>query len=503
MTSVPLRRRSGTAALLAAALLASSPHAVAQDDRPRAVDATVAGIVVGADGQPLDSVPITVTETDTGIGTGPVIGLFTLGVGCLAGLCSDDTRGTVDRTTTAADGSYRATLPDAYVAGTETDADWVVRASLPASGNQRSGPTSAFEFETNIQLQAAPPLPIWSRDPQVSVDGWGVSIDVGSTPPGLSEPSVNMETPRLRLRQTGTAATFDARLLEFDAIGEKGLAVNGTASADVRVSHANGRTIYHQRTTTAIVPVDLSLIPASRGAPCTARSAAGADLLPAAPEAGCPLTDGNMLSNVSGAITPTAPAQGDVTTTTARPVIAEATIDLLGPVEASLVVLRGVDPGPVVDLSLDGAAWTTVRTVAAPTIADGSRVSVAAPPAGTSARYVRVRHPAGVDPGEVSVWTPRPLASPAPAAGGDLEPVAPGEVTTPPVDAVADDGAADDGDDGDNDSGNGSKALAVLLVIGVWVALSRRRRPAGNSRLDPPSTTAPPHRTAPLRARPK
>src|SRR5690606_37008034 len=138
---------------------------------------------------------------------------------------------------------------------------------------------------------------------------------------------------------------------------------------------------------------------------------------------------GNLLSNVSGAVASAAMAAapdgpGATTATTVRPTIGEATIDLLSPVEASLVVLRGVDPGPVVDLALDGAAWTTVRTVAAPTIADGSRVTIAAPPTGTSARYVRVRHPAGVDPGEVSVWTPRPVAAPPPApGGGEVAPV--------------------------------------------------------------------------------
>lgn len=468
------RGRRCVVGIVGAALLAAcSSPAGGQEDRSERVDATVTGVVVGADGAPMAGVEVVVTETDTGIGTGPVIGLFTLGVGCLAGLCGSGSS-TVDRTTTAADGSYEATLPRAYRAGTETDEDWVVSVSLPATGDQRSGPASAFEFEANIQLQEAPPLPLWTRDPQVSVDGWAVSIDVGAVPPGLEGAVVNLETPRLKLRQEGTAATFDARLLEFDGVGSShGLAANGTAFADRRVPHANGRTIYHQRTTTAIVPIDLHLVPSSRGAPCTARSTTGLDLLPGGPEAGCPLTDGNLLSNVSGAVaagTAAPEGTGGTTATTARPTVGEATIDLLDPIEASLVVLRGVEPGPVVDLSLDGATWTTVRTVAATAIADGPRTSVAAPPASATARYVRVRHPAGVDPGEVSVWTPRPVETPPPPAGG-ADPTA--DAPARPADEAAAPAADDEG------GAIGAELLAVVLAAGAWLAVGTTLRRHG------------------------
>jgi hypothetical protein len=454
--------------VVTALLAATAPAARAQDDGPPpAVDATVVGIVVDGSGRPIADLPVVVTVGDTGLAAafGPAFGLFTLGLGCLTGICTSKSD-TVDRTTTAADGSYSATLPRAYVAGRETDDDWFVRASLPASGDQRSGASSAFEFETNIKVQEAPPLPVWGAAPTVSVDGWGVTVDVGPAPAGLGGVKVAMGSPSETLTASGTKATFDARLLESESSTGTELAVNGSGSADVRVNHANGRTIYHQRTTTAVLPVELVTVPVSRGATCSAKAADEREVLPASTAAHpCPLTDGNFLTRVSGNLP--APAGGDTTTTSLPPTITEATLDLLAPVDASLIVLRGMAPGPVVDLSVDGASWSTVRTAAPPNV--GASMSVAVPPAGTQARYVRVRSPQGADPGEVSVWTPRPLDLPAPLAGATVE----AGPTSIPAGVAQPSATMPGSSDDDHD---GAKQLAILGVILGWGAIAYVRK---------------------------
>ena len=134
-----------------------------------AVNARVVGTVVDPDGSPVAGVDMTIVVTDTGFH------FFS------------PPSSTVADTTTGDDGGYAGTLPDAYVAGTETDADWIVTASRRPRPGETAGPESSFEFEVNTAVQEAPALPYWDETPAVSIDGYQATVEEpGSSPPGMS-----------------------------------------------------------------------------------------------------------------------------------------------------------------------------------------------------------------------------------------------------------------------------------------------------------------------------
>ena len=100
------------------------------------------GIVVHQDGSPAAGVPVTVVGYDDAGVTGFLTMFFTLGFACLVGACGgDSTEGA--GATTGADGGYRGSLPGSYVAGTETDTDWMVTAALPAAEGQAGVPAQS------------------------------------------------------------------------------------------------------------------------------------------------------------------------------------------------------------------------------------------------------------------------------------------------------------------------------------------------------------------------
>ncbi len=326
---------------------------------------------------------------------GIVTTLFTLGLACFADrvVClGESTEG--GAMTTGADGRYHGTLPDSYVAGTETDTDWVVTAGLPATGDQAVGPRSTFEFEVNILVQAAPPLPVWEATPSVSVDGWQATASVDSDlPPGTTRPVMTVGG----IATQGTEGSVDLRLLESDEANAETLLAYATAYADVRVPHANGRTIYHQAVSTGAVALPaLDLVPPSRGAPCTLVAVAGAP----PPEAGdgCTVTDGNRSNYVPAGV-------------------ASLTVALPSAVDVSAVFLAGARDGSTVEISGDGTSWSSLANENRQ--ADGgpssSGVLVASPDSPTSARFVRVSRAEGLDGlNEVSVWSGPNAARPTP-----------------------------------------------------------------------------------------
>src|SRR5690606_8808429 len=137
------------------------------------------------------------------------------------------------------------------------------------------------------------------------------------------------------------------------------------AAADVRVAHANGRTIYHQRTTSALFDVPVTPIPASRGVTCSARQADGS---PADLGDGCPVTDGRFdvplstLRQAAAEQAARAQADGGEPPASLPPPapVTEVTVDLGSPIELSLVVLRRAGLGLQVAASADGATWTAL-----------------------------------------------------------------------------------------------------------------------------------------------
>jgi hypothetical protein len=354
-----------------------------------AANARVVGRVVGADGKPAAGAKVRVTQTDTGIW----IPLFAP---------TGPTRVVTD-TVAGADGRYSSPLPDAYVAGTETDTDWIVSASKPAEPGQRSGPVSSLEFEVNTALQEAPDLPLWESTPTISLDGYRATVRLSEQPP-QGDPYVFLGPERVK----GTSASFDLRLQEpasGTTLREESIQARGVAYADVRVGHREGRTIYHLALASpTVAPATLpALVPPSRGSPCKLTSADGrvTDAQP------CLATDGKFIAAVS---------QPSTTSTTTAAGVTSVTVELVSPVDVESVFVRGCDGTCVVEVSADGATWARSTDVQVDR-PNSEIIAVARFPTVPGARAVRVSRPGGtLSLTELSAWPARPAGSPAPAA---------------------------------------------------------------------------------------
>ncbi len=394
-------------------------------------DSRVTGVITGADGADRPDVAVDVIATDTGSNIeGFFAVVFTLGLACIPDGCVPGSS-SIGQMITGPDGAYDFVLPEGYLAGYETDTDWIVTATLPAAEGQRLGPVSSFEFEANAAVQQAPPLPLWEQAPAVTGDGVLLSVAVAPTPALATddvERSVRFHDDQgSTLWELGGARTVDARVLE-----DLSLSLTGFVYADVRVPHGETRTIYHQRIATPTVSYAGSMVPMSRGALCTTEPAA---------TVGCTATDGNLVHR---------PDERDDEAPTST------TVDLASPREIGLVVARGCYRC-LVEASADGTTWRVLPS----TDLDGpSGVS-----AGTSdpitARYVRVR--AGEDQAsaaavaEISVWPPAPATPSATPEAGLLD--------------------DDDLDDGGRSWGEGlAVAAAILAVAGLAYGAFRVQR---------------------------
>ncbi len=452
MALLPVRtpRRAAAAALVALVLLAPSPADARQPQTP-AQDAAVEGVVTHQDGSPAEGVPVRVVGYDDPGLVGALTLVFSLGLACIAdfSICGGDSTGGTGATT-GADGGYHGSLPGSYVAGTETDTDWTVTATLPPAAGQVRGPSSAFEFEVNIALQAAPPLPLWEQTPSFSVDGWEATVSVDGRPPaGTGETTVAITTTGGTISVPGSSATVDLRRLEAVDSDPGTAQPHGyaTAYADVRVPHANGRTIYHQAVTTGVValpPVDLT--PPSRWAPCSIVTTDGT--VTAMPRERCAATDGRR--------------SGFGATGTAS-----VTVELESPVEVADVFVVGCLDHCTVEASADGATWTALTngwTDASSSAASYNDLLVASPAAPLASRFVRVSAPGGIeDVTEVSVW-PGPAALVPPTTVAPVTVPAPVTVgispTAPVLPAPHDDGGG----------GTSTASLAVVAVVALAVA---------------------------------
>jgi len=441
-------------------LLMATPPAKAQDP---AADAHVVGVVVGGDGQPAGRVPVDV-DYDVDNPFGLAFGVVTLGFGCLVpDLCTTG-RNEVGDLTTDTRGRYDGLLPGSYVAGTETDTDWHVTAGRPPRGSQLAGPTSTFEFEVNIAVQEAPPLPLWEAEPAVQVEGWHATASVAGPPAGLAQPSITVATASgLGRTLAGLTTTVDLRSLELGGSNRSTpVFTSATALADVRVPHANGRTIYHQAASTPTMPVtDVELVPPSRGAPCSiARTDGSTEELGT-----CGVTDGT-----GGGILydPRVPDGG-----TAVPP-ASITVAAVGAIELADVFVYGCDAGCVVEASGDGTTWGRLTNdLASSELApsfptDRYLVASFRPP--LPARFVRVTRADGVSVSEISAW---PAVPPEPL---------PPAVSPPGADAGDDVAASDGGEEDGDDIGIGLLVVAVLVLVlsaaGIGVVAGRRTTPS-------------------------
>jgi hypothetical protein len=368
-------------------------------------DAVVEGVVRHPDGSPAEGVAVEVVGYDDAGLAGALVAVFSLGLACIADSAScvgTSTDGGGRRT--AADGSYRGSLPDSYVPGTETDTDWVVTASLPKKEGQVEGPRSAFEFEVNIAVQAAPPLALWEETPSVSLDGWRATVSVGAPPEGTNPPALWFsDNGQARVLVGDDGDTLDLRHLE-SATDDSGVVhAYAVAHADVRVRHANGRTIYHQDLLTATVALPpIGLVPPSRRARCSMVDSAGAPV-PQAGGGGCPVTDGNRVSGVP---------EG------ARSVV----VELATMTDVADVFVVGCSQGCTVEASADGTTWwvlTNDPTIAETYASPSEALLVASSDAPQAGRFVRVTRPdTAYALSEVSVWPGAPTPTRRATTGG-------------------------------------------------------------------------------------
>jgi hypothetical protein len=453
-------------ALAVAAGLALTAAPARGQEPPPAEDAQVVGTVVGGDGKPAAGIPVDI-DYDIDNPFGPAAMLFTLGFGCLVpGLCSGTSNEAGD-VTTDGNGRYQGPLPGSYVAGTETDTDWHVTAGRPPRGQQLAGPTSTYEFEVNIKVQEAPPLSLWEAEPQVTVDRWRATATVAAPPAGLAKPRLRLSTVTGGGRTVDAlTSTVDLRSFELDATaGVNPVYAVATAFADVRVPHANGRTIYHQAASTPTMPVsDIALVPPSRRAPCSIVAADGSTKELET----CAATDGH---DGGGVYDPVQPAAG----TTALP--PSVTVSMPAAVDIADVFAYGCDAGCVVEVSADGTTWARLTNDPASSVLtpdfpqDGYLVASARPP--VSARHVRVAREGGVNAIEVSAW---PAAPP--------EPIPPAEppATDPDTGAPLPPGAREEAGRSlrlpEGEASAGVVALAVLALVvaatGIGIVVGRR-----------------------------
>ncbi len=452
------RRAAAAVVVLALALLLLAPPPAEARRQPAAQDAAVEGIVTHQDGSPAEGVPVEVVGYDDPGLVGALTLVFSLGLACIVdSVCGGESTGGAGATT-GADGGYHGTLPGSYIAGTETDTDWTVTASLPPTAGEVRGPSSAFEFEVNIALQAAPPLPLWEQTPTFSVDGWQATVAVDGEPPaGTGRPTVSVGTSGGTISVPGPSATVDLRRLEADHTDTKPSPPRGyaTAYADVRVPHANGRTIYHQAVSTGIVALPaIDLTPPSRHAGCSILNTDGT-VVSVAPGQHCSVTDGNR-SGVGSYGT------------------ASVTVELESAVDVADVFVVGCLDECTVEASADGVAWTTLSTNWTDPdtgTAPYNELLVASPESPLSARFVRVSAPGGIQVTEVSVWPPPPAPVPPTTP-------APAPATVPPRVPVATGGAAPAPADPDSDEGGWSTesvaavALIALVLAGAAVAVA-------------------------------
>jgi len=352
---------------------------------PAATDARLEGRVVTTAGAPVADAEGAIVQSDTS-------------------LFSSGPSRPIARLTTAGDGAYTGTLPRAYVAGTETDADWIVTATRPAQGGQATGPSSSFEFEVNNAVQAAPDVPLWESVPRVEVNGYEAQISVDGQPTGLTPYVVAGSTT-----QRGPSGRFDLRAFEpgtGDARNGDRLTAGGRTYANITVRHSTGRTIYHQTINTPTVAIaEPPLVPPSRGAACSVTATDGRVTSPKL----CRLTDGDLTTRVG----PTgSPATSTPSTTAVG--VSSVTVTLPTPVDVESVFLRECSGGCVVEVSSDGATWARSRTVESLSISSGL-ITVARFEPVASAQAVRVSSSRGaITLAEISAWPARPPGSPAP-----------------------------------------------------------------------------------------
>lgn len=343
----------------------------------RAAGVVVSGRVLVADGSPAGGLPVGLERQPT-IGevvTGLVVIPLTLFTACLsnepvAALC----RGrSIKRTTTAADGGYSFTLTGKDTQTAFGNArSFSVATQVPPAAGEVAGAAVTADFKVQTENLRLPDLQVWQ--PRVSVAANRMAWD----PPAPGSYQVVVEdgagTLVWTFDSTRPDVTFDPRILE-DTAGS--LAVTALTNAG-----AEGTSVAVRRQSAGVGYRSAAGPPLSRGRPCTVGPAG-------APAPACPVTDGDLASQLPRPATSTSSTTGS----TAAPAPEVVTVDLGRPAQVSLVVVRGCTCQ--VERSTDGRSWTPVGR--------STGFTALALPSPAPARFVRLTGSLA-DLKEVSVW---------------------------------------------------------------------------------------------------
>lgn len=341
----------------------------------------VSGRALDASGKPLAGARVLlVKQADIGeVLFGSILAVGTLSTICYLpdppALCAKAKTATAD-----ADGGYTFTL-----AGEDTQGTLGTESTMNvvfATGQDKPSTTISFTAkDTEIRL---PDARLWNSRARASVGPDGIRVSWAGLPAAAAE---NADYAAQLFEADGSAlwtqpasggrATLDARYLEDRRGGvavSAGADLNGGSGAgDLRASFLSPR--LGVRATAGAPP--------SRGDRCAPVTGTG----PAVNGrfGRCAITDGDL----------DAPAR-----LTGKGVVVGATVDLGSRRPIRLVVARGFAGQVLLEVSEDAKNFQVVAT------GSGSSVGLT-PNAPTSARYVRLRSPAGVDQSlatEISVW---------------------------------------------------------------------------------------------------
>lgn len=345
---------------------------------------SISGRALDASGRPLANAPVLLMKQAD---LGEVVFGTILAVGTLSAICfAPDPPAICDKartTTTDAEGRYHF-----EVKGSDTQGSLGTESTMNVVFSDRSaGASTTISFAAEDEAVTVPDARLW--DLRADATRRAGRIDVSWRPLPRAAGEKASYSAQLYDARTGAAlwtepvddgrADLDPRLLE-DRKGTVAVAAGaelsgGEGAGGARASYSSAR-----------LPIGPSAgAPPSRGRPC-------APVTGTAPEVGrfrapCPATDGELDAPSKLTAKGEAPVTGVV-------------VDLGRPRPIDLVVARGFSGQFLVETSTDGRSYLTVAT--------GTGLAYAASPAGRpSARYVRLRSPAGLDESlasELSVW---------------------------------------------------------------------------------------------------
>ena len=343
----------------------------------------ISGRALDASGKPLANAKVLLfKQADLGeVVFGTVLAVGTLSTICLLpdapAICRKARTATTDD-----DGRYEFELKGSDTQGT-LGTESTLNVVFAASKAQSSTTVSFTAKDESISL---PDARLWRSAARVSQSSGRIGLSWAPLPPKAGDDAAystqlfeaDSQSALWSQSASGRSASVDARILE-DQAGSVAVSattkLSGASGAgEVRASYLSPRLPVHATAGT----------PPSRGRPCAAVTGT------APPKAGrlstCAATDGDLRS----------PAR---LSSKKAGVVTGAVIDLGSSRPVSLVVARGFAGQCLVELSDDGMTYRTVAT--------SSGTAAVEVPGSPSARFVRLRSPAGLDESlssEVSVW---------------------------------------------------------------------------------------------------